>query len=515
MTLSERVAELVRAAFPGLWVVSHEHDDAVAELAGLCHDRGWALATWDLERGLVAAGGTAPDTPAEPAPPAGLPALGDGADPVAALRALGRLAPTDGDGAAILVMRNLHRLLGSAELVQALDAALARGKRDRATVVVLAPLVALPPELERQFVVVEHELPGRSQLEAIARSVATEPGELPDGAGLDAVLEAAAGLTRLEAEGAIALSLVRHGRVRPEELWELKAQALTRSGVMTLHRGGGGFDALGGLEALKAFCSRALRPGRPAGVRAKGVLLLGVPGTGKSAFARALGNEVGRPTLMLDVGALMGSLVGETEARTRQALQVADAMSPCLMFIDEIDKALSGVQSGGRSDGGVSARLFGSLLSWLSDRESDVFVVATCNDISALPPEFARAERWDAVFFLDLPSTREKTQIWDMYHRRYGLDPGGRRPPSPSWTGAEIHACCRLAALLGVSPAEAAKQIVPVAATAAEAVERLRAWASGRCLGAEVPGLYARPSGDDGGAGRSSRRVGRADPSSN
>src|SRR5690606_28301146 len=133
---------------------------------------------------------------------------------------------------------------------------------------------ALPPELERQFVVVEHELPGRDQLEAIARSVATEPGELPEGAGLDAVLEAAAGLTRLEAEGAVALSLVRHGRVRPEELWELKAQALTRSGLLALHRGGGGFDGLGGLEALKSFCGRALRPGRPAGVRPRGVLLL-------------------------------------------------------------------------------------------------------------------------------------------------------------------------------------------------------------------------------------------------
>ncbi|WP_152053745.1 hypothetical protein [Tautonia marina] len=280
MTLSERVAELVRAAFPGLWIVSHEHDDAVAELQELCRDRIWCLAEWDLERGLVVHG-TGADSNAPEA------AITDGADPMAALRALSRLAPGEGDGAALLVLRNLHRLLGSAELIQALDAALARGKRDRTTIVILAPSVALPPELERGFVVLEHALPDRDQLEGIARSIATEPGELPpEGPERDAVLDAAAGLTRLEAEGAVALSLVRHGRVRPETLWELKAQALTRSGLMRLHRGGEGFAGLGGLDALKSFCARALRPDRPAGVRPRGVLLLGVPGTGKSAFAR-------------------------------------------------------------------------------------------------------------------------------------------------------------------------------------------------------------------------------------
>ncbi len=128
----------------------------------------------------------------------------------------------------------------------------------------------LPPELEAQFVVVEHEPPGRGQLEAIARGVATEPGELPEGDGLGAVLDAAAGLARAEAEGAFALSLVRHGRLLPAPLWEIKAGMLRKSGLLALHRGGASFAGLGGLDALKAFCSRALRPGRPAGVRARG-----------------------------------------------------------------------------------------------------------------------------------------------------------------------------------------------------------------------------------------------------
>jgi hypothetical protein len=139
------------------------------------------------------------------------------------------------------------------------------------------------------------------------------------------VLDAAAGLTRYEAEGAFALSLTRHNAIRPEAVWELKAQALKKNNLLTLHRGGERFDALGGLANLKDFCRRALRPGRP--VLPRGVLLLGVPGVGKSAFAKALGNETGRPTLLLDVGSLYGSLVGATEANVRQALRVAEAMS--------------------------------------------------------------------------------------------------------------------------------------------------------------------------------------------
>ena len=137
---------------------------------------------------------------------------------------------------------------------------------------------------------------------------------------------------------------------------------------------------------MKAFCARALRPGRPPGVRARGVLLLGPPGSGKSAFCRALGNETGRPTLVLDVGSLLGSLVGQSEANVRQALRLVDAMAPCVAMIDEVEKALAGAGSGGHTDGGVSARMFGTFLTWLNDHESDAFVVCTANDVSRLPP---------------------------------------------------------------------------------------------------------------------------------
>ena len=498
MTLAERLSEYVRAAFSGIYIRSHEHDDAIAEVARLCRDRGWSLATWDVDRGLALAGR-----------PDGTDVLPGAADPLAAVRSLAAMATPE--GTAILVLRNFHRFLGSAEVIQALDSQVVAGKQARTFVVILAPVVQVPVELEKLFVVVDHDLPGADQLGAIARSIATEPGELPAGDGLAAVLDASAGLTRMEAENAFSLSLVRHGRLAPEVLWEIKAGMLKTSGLLTLHRGGETFADLGGLEALKSFCSRALRPGRPEGVRARGVLLLGPPGSGKSAFCKALGCETGRPTLVLDVGTLLGSLVGQSEANVRQALRLVDAMSPCVVMVDEVEKALAG-SSGPSGDSGVSARLFGTMLSWLNDRTSDSFVVCTSNDISKLPPEFARSERFDATFFLDLPGSREKQAIWRMYRERYGLDPAGSLPQDRDWTAAEVKACCRLAALLDVPLVEAAENIVPVAVTAGEAVETLRSWAAGRCLSADRPGIYSRVAAGPGKAGRS---VHRGDPSAN
>ena len=455
------------------------------------------MATWDIDRGLTIAGRSEDSA-----------SVVNATDPLAAVRSLGAMA--NPDGTSLLVLRNFNRFLNNVEIVQALDSAISAGKTGRTFVVVLSAVVNIPVELERQFVVIEHDLPGRDQLQRIARGIATDPGELPEGDALTAVLDAAAGLTRVEAENALSLSLVRHNRVTPDVLWELKAQTLKKSGLLTLHRGGETFADLGGLEALKSFCTRALRPGRRADVQARGVLLLGPPGSGKSACAKALGNETGRPTLLLDVGALMGSLIGQTEERTRQALKIADAMAPCVIMIDELDKALSGVGSTG--DSGVSSRMFGTLLTYLSDHDSDVFIVASANDISKLPPEFARAERFDGVFFLDLPGQGERQTIWQMYIRKFGLDPAQRLPQDREWTGAEIRSCCRLAALLDVPLTEAASNIVPVAVTAGEAVEKLRQWASGRCLSAERPGIYAR---EGNGMPNSGRSIHRGDPRDN
>jgi SpoVK/Ycf46/Vps4 family AAA+-type ATPase len=304
------------------------------------------------------------------------------------------------------------------------------------------------------------------------------------------VLDAAVGLTRYEAEAAFSLSLVREGRLTAETLWEQKSQILKKSGLLSLHRGGEDFSSLGGLAALKAFCKRSLlQPSRDNPLkRPRGVLLLSPPGCGKSQFCKALRKEVGRPVLILDVGSLMGSLVGQSEERTRQALRIIDAMAPCVAMIDEVEKAFAGASGSG--DSGVSVRMFGTFLSWLNDHDSDVFVVCTANDVSKLPPEFGRSERFDGIFFLDLPGRDEKDAIWRIYRDMFQIDSDQRRPDDTNFTGAEIKACCRLAALLDLPLVQAAQNVVPVAITAAEAVERLRTWASGRCLSADEPGIY-------------------------
>jgi SpoVK/Ycf46/Vps4 family AAA+-type ATPase len=210
--------------------------------------------------------------------------------------------------------------------------------------------------------------------------------------------------------------------------------------------------------------------------------------------------------LILDVGTLMGSLVGQTEERTRQALQIADAMAPCVVMIDEVEKAFAGVGNSGQTDSGVSSRMFGSFLSWLNDHDSDVFVVCTANDVAKLPPEFARAERFDAIFFLDFPGREQKQAIWNIYLNLFEIDRDQKLPSDDNWTGAEVKACCRLAALLDLPLILAAQNVVPVAVTAAESVDRLRTWASGRCLNADQPGIYTR----DGAQPSSRRKVARS-----
>ncbi len=490
MNLTDQLTDYIHAAFSGIWIMSHEPDEAEREIVQHARQQRWKVAVWDIATGLrVASEQNAPRGDAGPG------------DPIAALRALPALA--DRKGTSLLLLHNFHRFLNNPEVIQTTFNQLIAGKQQRTFLVVLSPVVQIPVELEKLFVVIEHTLPDLESLERIARELTSEsPEDLPQGPDLQQVLDAAAGLTRYEAEGAFALSLSRHNAIRPETIWELKAQTLKKNNLLTLHRGQERFDSLGGLANLKEFCQRALRPGKS--INARGVLLLGNPGVGKSAFARALGNETGRPTLLLDIGALMGSLVGQTESNVRQALRIADAMSPCVLFVDELEKALSGV--GGQGDSGVSTRMFGTVLTWLSDHTSDVFFVGTSNDISKLPPEFARAERFDGVFFLDLPTASEKDLIWNMYRKMYQIPEGQTRPDDTSWTGAEVRSCCRLASLLDVALTQAAHHVVPVAVTAAEQVERLRTWASGRCLSASAPGIYRR-DGEE--APRTGRRVQR------
>jgi hypothetical protein len=474
MSLDKEIKELVCAGFSGIWIESQECDDAIDTVKAAAESKDWGFDIWDIDRKLYSGTFSAPG-------------------PLQALQFLDqpKMKPNS-----LLVLKNFHRFLGNPEVLQALANHVVKGKGEGQHIIIVAPVLQLQPEVEKLFTVVHHELPDTEQLRSVCnRLFETESAfAKPTEEEVAAVVDASRGLTRLEAENAYALSLVHNNKLVPDTIWGIKAQTLEKSGTMTLYRGDANFENLGGLENLKSFCLRAMRRQGETNVdkRPKGVLLLSPPGCGKSQFAKALGNEVGRPTVMLDFGSLMGKFVGESEGNMRRALKQVDAMAPCVLFVDEIEKGLAGVGSSGQTDSGVSARLFGTLLTWLNDHTSDVFFIGTCNDASQLPAPFARAERFDGVFFVDLPCAEQRAAIWNIYMTQFGIDESQDKPDDTNWTGAEIKSCCRLAALLEIPLVEAALNVVPVSVTSAEPIEKLRQWAEGRCLSADNRGIYSR-----------------------
>jgi hypothetical protein len=495
--LQQSFVEHIDAGFAGLFVQSVEQHEALREMHEVAKQNDWNFATFDMDRGL-----TERERP-----------NGD-LDRVEAIRWL-KKQHVRHDGAAVLVLINGHKMLDDLQVIQVLTHAVIDGKENRRFVVILGTSLTLPPELEKLFVVLEHSLPNREALDDIMRHVATEE-DVPEGEALNRLLDAASGLTHYEAEGAFALSVVRNNALNVETLWEIKAGMLKKTGTLELYRGNENFDDLGGLDGLKTFCRGVLTSN--SGLLSKGVMLVGVPGAGKSAFAKALGTETGRPTVTLDFGALKGSMVGQSEERTRAALKAIDAMAPCVLFIDEIEKGLSGGNSSHDGDNGVSAGILGSFLTWLNDHTSDVFVICTANNIAKLPPEFSRAERFDGVFFFDMPNAEQRDVIWNLYCEKFGIPAligegvdAWDDIDDDEWTGAEIKACCRLAKLQGVTLEQASINIVPVAKRGKGVISSLREWAENNVLDANKGGIYTRPETQSTSNGQSSgRRVVRS-----
>jgi hypothetical protein len=463
---TDSLREYVAGGFSGIWLVTEEPIEAEGVIQKLGKANGWNVLTWDVANGMKGPGVTTGQ------------ATGD---PAAAIRALAGMG-----GTTLLVANGFHRFLQSAEIVALLGRELADGKACQRFVVILAPSVSIPPELARQFIVLEHDLPTPLDLKAIAQGL-VDDGEL-DEATLDRVVEAASGLGVGEAESAFALSLVRHGRLSPDAVFSVKAASLRKAGPLTLLTVGEAdrFEHLGGFDGLRDYSIKALSSNK---VKAKGVLVSGVPGCGKSSFAKCLGHATGRPVLNLDVAGLYGSLVGETERALREALKRIDAVGRCVLLIDEAERALAGHASQG--DSGVSTRVMGSLLTWLSDRKNDAFVIMTANEIKGLPAPLTRAERLDSIWFVDYPDADTRESIWRIYINQYGLDDKQPRPNHDKpITGAEIKGCCRISALLGVSLVEASRFVVPVSSTSAETIDSLRNWAKGRALCVSKGGLF-------------------------
>ena len=379
---------------------------------------------------------------------------------------------------AILILINFHDFIKAPPVKAAFFNLADTLATKRQTVVVLSPVLQLPPEVERYFFVVDFELPDEKTLKEKAQQISKVHSISLSDEQAAQLAHLAKGLTTYEFSTALSLAFTSKAKDLHKFLFEVKAQLIRKNEVLDLYvpRPEDRFSMLGGLDNAKDFLRRAVRS-----ELAKGALLLGVSGTGKSALAKALGNEESLPVVMLDFGKVFGSLVGQSEARMRSALRTVEAFRPCILFIDEIEKGLSGIRSSHLTDGGTGSRVFGSFLTWLNDRPDGIFVIATSNDIKKLPPEFLRAERWDAIFFVDLPTPEEREKIWEIWGKFYSVDVS-QKPDDDGWTGAEIRSCCRIAKMLGVSIVEAANYIVPLSRTMAQEIEELRQWAKGRTI---------------------------------
>jgi SpoVK/Ycf46/Vps4 family AAA+-type ATPase len=249
---------------------------------------------------------------------------------------------------------------------------------------------------------------------------------------------------------------------------------IKKNGDLEISTFGETLEDLKGMENLKEFGLDVLS--HPL---SKGILLLGVSGTGKSHYAKAIGKSIGLPTVSLSFGNMFDSLIGSSERKIKQALRICDAMSPLLLFIDELEKDLAGAQSSGETDSGVTKRVMKTFLTWLSDHESRVPIIATANSIKYVPPEFLRSERWDAIFFVNIPTEEEADAILSHYLDVYKIGASVADVRSKinmrNWTGSEIKALCRLGHIMGGDIEKSSKYVVPIYNAKKAEIDELRA----------------------------------------
>lgn len=374
--------------------------------------------------------------------------------------------------------------------------------RKKKFLILQAPVKFSKEEFEKELQIIEMPLPKIDDLRNVAKQVLYDFKK--DMYVEDKVLQSSLGLTVTEAKFAFSKAILKS---EEHELNELaipiiiseKEQIIKRNGILEYYHPKENMSSIGGLANLKdwivkrgkAFDENAKQFGLET---PKGILLLGVPGCGKSLTAKAIASEWQFPLLRFDLGKVFGGLVGESEKNIREALNVATAISPCILWIDEIEKGLSGTQSSGRSDGGTSARVFGTFLTWMQEKKEPVFVVATANDISQLPAELLRKGRFDEIFFVDLPSEKERQTIFDIHLRNKGrnicdLDANQLLDNSKGFSGAEIEQVVNESLFLAYDEGtelktehllKCMKSTVPLSLTMAEKINDLRKWANKR-----------------------------------
>jgi hypothetical protein len=503
MQPAEEIEILIRARYPILYLVSTEELRVQQMLTEIAYKRQKKVYEWSCNTGLIPGGASIQSQKTKN--------LGT-RDPLTALdQVIEQVEP------ALFVFKDFHPFLARNHyaVIRKLKEIALQLKNSYKTIILIAPVLEIPSELEKEVTVVTVPLPDRDELAGLLDRIIAEIKTFKrikldlDPTGRERLLQAALGLTLGEAENVFAKIIVKQERLTGADLGEVfteKQQIIRKNGLLEYYSTDENLSQVGGLSLLKdwlrkrsaAFTQAARDFGLPA---PKGILLLGVQGCGKSLCAKAVSSHWQLPLLRFDMGRMFGSLVGSSEENVRRAIAVAESVAPAILWVDEIDKAFAGTQGSGITDGGTTARVLGTFITWLSEKTLPVFVVATANDISHLPPELLRKGRFDDIFFVDLPKPSEREEIFRIHLSRRGRDPehfdlAALNAASDEFSGAEIEA----AIISGLFDAfssqtelstefilDALRQTVPLAKTMDEQIQRLRHWARGRARFASDP----------------------------
>ena len=490
--MKEELNILIQAQYPLIYLVTSEEERSEQAIAALAQAKSSRkVFVWTVTHGIVEYGQSKNTT------------QHNTVSPEAAIEwAIRQRDPNTGAG--IYVFKDLHPFIDSPPVTRWLRDAIASFKGTNKTIILMSPVQNVPIELEKEVVVLDFPLPDMKELnQVLSKQLEHTKNSRISTETREKLLKAALGLTKDEAEKVYRKAQVTAGRLTEKEVEIVlseKKQLIKRNGILEYIEEDETIDAVGGLEELKrwlrqrsdAFTERAREYGLP---QPKGMLILGIPGCGKSLIAKTTSRLWGLPLLRLDMGRVYdGSMVGRSEANLRNALKTAESISPAILFIDELDKAFAGSSGSADSDGGTSSRIFGSFLTWMQEKVSPVFVMATANRVERLPGEFLRKGRFDEIFFVDLPNKEERQDIFKIHLakrrrdiERFDLDQLSN--VSDGFSGAEIEqaiiaamyeAFAQNREFTQLDIIAAIKSTLPLSKTMTEQVTALRDWARQR-----------------------------------
>ncbi len=486
--MKEELNILIQAQYPLIYLVTSEEERAEQAIASIAQSKPQQrVFIWTVTHGIVEYG--QPRTTTQH----------NTVSPEAAIEWVIRQKEPG-----LFIFKDLHAFIDAPVTNRWLRDAIASFKGTQKTIIIMSPVQQVPIELEKEVVVLDFPLPTMAELnQVLSTQLVDNRNRRLTTDAREKLLKAALGLTRDEAEKVYRKAQVTTGRLTEAEVdivLSEKKQLIRRNGILEYIEEDETIDSVGGLEELKrwlkqrsnAFTERAREYGLP---QPKGMLILGVPGCGKSLIAKTTARLWGLPLLRLDMGRVYdGSMVGRSEANLRNALKTAESISPVILFIDELDKAFAGSAGSADSDGGTSSRIFGSFLTWMQDKKSPVFVMATANRVERLPGEFLRKGRFDEIFFVDLPISEERQDIFKIHlsKRRRDIarfDIEQLAKVSEGFSGAEIEQAI-IASMYDAFAQEreftqldiiaAIKSTLPLSKTMTEQVTALRDWARQR-----------------------------------